>query len=193
MESIDIKVARTHHPLMDEIKNRWSARAFNGKNIDQSKLDTLLEAASWAASANNEQPWIYYYAHRNTEGFTSLWNCLMEGNRPWTLQASVLLVACIRKTFDKTGKNNGTAEHDLGMANAQLLLQANHMHIYGHLMGGFERHKVVELLKLDINFHPVCMIALGHIADANTLEEPYKSRELSPRHRKELKELRERS
>ncbi|MEP7196260.1 MAG: nitroreductase family protein [Saprospiraceae bacterium] len=189
MKSEEIKIAKTNHPVLSEISKRWSARAFDSSLIGQEELETLLEAASWAPSANNEQPWTYYYAHHGTAGFESLWECLMEANRPWTTKASILMVACTRKQFEKSGKNNHTAEHDLGMANALLLLQATKMNIYGHLMGGFERHKIIELLNLDEHMHPVCMIALGKLADPETLEEPYKTRELTPRNRKPLVEF----
>ena len=101
MKSNLIKIAQTNYPLIDVIKNRWSARSFTGDPIPQEQLNTILEAASWAASANNEQPWIYYYAHCNTTQFTSFWNCLNEGNHPWNKNASVLIIACIRKTFEK--------------------------------------------------------------------------------------------
>ncbi len=189
MEMNTIKAAHTRYPVMDVIKDRWSTRAFSGETISIEELNTLFEAASWAPSANNEQPWIYYYADKNAPGFQDLWNCLTPGNQPWTTNASVLLVACIRKTFDKTGKHNGSAEHDLGLANSHLLLQAISMNIYGHIMGGFDRNKVSEYLELSENIHPAFMLALGKLGNPESLEEPYKSRELAPRSRKQLEEI----
>ncbi|HMW40194.1 MAG: nitroreductase family protein [Saprospiraceae bacterium] len=189
MDSKNIKQATAQYELLPEIKNRWSARAFDGSPLSVTELNTLLEAAAWAPSANNEQPWIYYYAHRNTEAFKSLWDCLVEGNRPWTAQAAVLMIACTRTTFEQTGKHNGSAEHDLGLANANLLTQATGMNIYGHIMGGFDRAKATALLQLPDNIRPMYMIALGKLGDPASLEEPYKSRELAPRSRKPLDEI----
>lgn len=189
MDSKNIKQATAQYELLPEIKNRWSARAFDGSPLSVTELNTLLEAAAWAPSANNEQPWIYYYAHRNTEAFKSLWDCLVEGNRPWTAQAAVLMIACTRTTFEQTGKHNGSAEHDLGLANANLLTQATGMNIYGHIMGGFDRAKATALLQLPDNIRPMYMIALGKLGDPASLEEPYKSRELAPRSRRPLDEI----
>ncbi|NOT36925.1 MAG: nitroreductase family protein [Saprospiraceae bacterium] len=189
MQSKLIKVANTIQPVLELIKQRWSARSFNKQAISQEEFHTIMEAATWAASANNEQPWMYYYAHNNTESFSKLWECLVDGNKPWTKSASVLMIACVRKTFEKTGKNNGSAEHDLGMASSQLLLQATSMNIYGHIMGGFDRIKAKELLNLDDNIVPVNMIALGYLAEADQLEEPYRTRELTGRNRKKVEEF----
>lgn len=189
MQSKLIKLAQTKYPILDLFKHRFSARSFKPQNISENDLNTILEAASWAASANNEQPWRYYYVHFNSETFHRVWDCLADGNKPWTKNASVLIIACIQKTFEKTGKNNGSAEHDLGMANAQLLLQANSMHIYGHIMGGFDKIKASELLKLNENTVPVNMIALGYLDEADKLEEPYRTRELTSRNRKELEDF----
>lgn len=189
MKSNLIKVAQTQFPVIDVIKNRWSARSFNGDPINHEQIHTILEAASWAASANNEQPWQYYFALRGTDSYTNLWNCLSEGNQAWTKNASILIVACIRKTFEKNGKDNGSAFHDLGMANANLLLQATSMKIYGHIMGGFDKSKATTALHLNENTIPVNMIVLGFLDEADKLEEPYLTRELTARNRKKVEEF----
>ncbi len=123
-------------------------------------MDELFEAARWAASANNEQPWQYVYAHRGTPAFEQLWNCL----KPWST-------------------------HDVGMANAQLMLQAAQRDIYGHMMAGFDASQTAELLELSEEQRPVCMIALGYLGEADQLEEPYKTRELTPRNRLSITEF----
>ncbi len=189
MKSKLVKVAQTQFPVIDLIKNRWSARSFNSDILSQEKINTILEAASWAASANNEQPWQYYYAVRESQSFTNLWNCLNEGNQAWTKNASILIVACVRKTFEKNGKDNGSALHDLGMANASLLLQATSMNVYGHIMGGFDKSKATSVLNLNENIVPVNMLALGYLDEADKLEEPYLTRELTTRNRKKLEEF----
>ena len=183
MDSIRIKtpiVQTDIHPL---IQKRWSPLAFADKPISEGQMEELFEAAAWAPSAFNEQPWEYVYAHRGTEGFEKLWSCLAQGNQPWTKSASVLLVALYKNTFSRNGKPNPWGSHDLGMASAQLLLQAVHRDIYGHLMAGFDKAKLSALLNLEENVSPVCMGALGYLGHAESLDGAFKTRELSARSR----------
>jgi nitroreductase len=184
-----IKEAKTSYPVIDLIRKRWSARSFSGKNISQNDLNTILEAASWAPSANNEQPWQYYYAFHGSENFQKLWECLLPGNQPWTKNASVLIAAVARKTYAANQKENPVAIHDLGMANSQLFLQATAMNIYGHPMAGFDKAKLSDFLHLNDQQEAVCMIALGYLDNPEKLEEPFKTREISPRQRKPLEEF----
>ena len=184
-----IKTAETKYPVIDLIKNRWSARSFSAQPISEESMNTLMEAASWAASAGNEQPWLYYYAHQGSEGFQNLWECLNGGNQPWCKDAAVLLVSVYRKTSASTGKPNANAVHDTGMANAQLFLQATSMRIYTHPMAGYDRERLTELLKLGDDKGIACMVALGYLDDAEKLEEPFKTREVTPRTRKDISEI----
>lgn len=185
----NIKIAETKYSVLDLIKNRWSTRSFSTKEISEEELNTLLEAASWAASANNEQPWEYVYAHRGTEGFETLKNTLMAGNSPWAKDAAVLVAAIARTTFQANGKPNAAALHDLGLANSHLLLQATAMHIYAHVMGGFEQDKLRQALDLTEHQQAVCVIALGYLDVPEKLEEPYRGREITARTRKPLTEF----
>lgn len=184
VESINVKAAVVQTDVHPLIQKRWSALAFSEQQITDEQIEELFEAASWAASAYNEQPWHYFYARRGTDGFEQLWSCLKAGNQPWTKAASVLFVAVHTNTFAMNNMPNSCAAHDLGMANAQLLLQAVHRDIYGHLMAGFDVEKVRQLLKLGENSTPLCMGALGYLGDADSLTDAYKNREKSPRNRK---------
>ncbi|MBE9464034.1 nitroreductase family protein [Dyadobacter subterraneus] len=184
-----IKIANTEHDVLDLIKNRWSPRSFSDKVIPENDLHTILEAAGWAASANNEQPWQYYYASKGHDGFVQITESLAGGNKPWAQHADVLIVSVARKTFEANQSENGAAMHDLGMANAHLLLQASALNIYSHMMGGFDKAKISETLDLTENQFPVAIIALGYLDEAEKLEEPFKTRELSPRVRKPLNEF----
>ena len=184
-----IKIAKTTYPVLDVIKNRWSARAFSNKIVTDEELNTLFEAASWAASANNEQSWHYIYAKKETEAFDNICNCLLPGNQPWAKNAAALIVAVARKTFEANNTVNAYAGHDLGMANAHLLLQAGAMNIYCHPMAGFNKIKLTENLNLSENQDPFCVIATGFLAGAETLEEPFKTRELTERKRKNIAEF----
>lgn len=184
-----IKIATTQGPVLDLIRKRWSARSFADRMIAQTDIDTLIESAGWAPSANNEQPWVYYYAVKGTAGHDALVNGLMPGNQPWAKNAPVLLVSVARKTFAGNGNHNAYAHHDTGMANAQLLLQARSMDIYSHVMGGFNRQVVTEALGLDDTREVVCVIALGYLDHADKLEEPFRTREMMARSRKPLEEI----
>ena len=184
IETTKIKAAQTQFDVAPFITDRFSPRAISEKSISNEAMNTIFEAASWSASANNEQPWEFYYAHKGTEGFQKIWESLMGGNQPWAKDAAALVITVARKTFAANGTANGSALHDLGMANATLLLQARALDIFGHPMGGFDREKATEILNLDENRVPVCVIALGYLGDAEQLIEPFKTRELSPRSRK---------
>lgn len=184
-----IKIAKTHGPVIDVIRGRWSARSFANKVITEQEMHTMIEAATWAASANNEQPWEYYYAFKGTPSFDKLAESLMPGNKPWATNAAALIVSVARKTFAANGNENKMALHDAGMANAQLMLQARAMDIHTHAMGGFDRSMVGETLQLADQKQIVCMIAAGYLDHADKLEEPFKTRELTERSRKTVAEI----
>ncbi len=187
---MSIKIAETKHKVIDLIKNRWSARSFSDKTISETDLHTLFEAASWAFSANNAQPWEYVYAHReDSEAFQKLHSCLMGGNQPWTKNAAVLIAVLAHKKLEN-GHENKAAKHDVGAANATLMLQATNMNIFGHVMGGFDPAKTIETLNVDTEiFEPVVFMALGYLDAPEKLEEPFKTRELTPRARKPLNDF----
>jgi len=187
---MSVKIPETRFKISDPIKNRWSARSFADKPISEEDIHTLLEAASWAFSANNAQPWVYVYAHReNKASFDKLLNCLLPGNQPWAKNAAVLMCVLAKKKLDN-GQENKAAKHDVGAANATLMIQAIQMNIYGHVMGGFDANKAVETLNIDTNeMEPVVFMALGYLDTAEKLEEPFKTRELTPRSRKSIEEF----
>ncbi|SDK83491.1 Nitroreductase [Catalinimonas alkaloidigena] len=189
-ETLDIKSAKTKYPVHELLRSRWSARAFADKALDEDTLRTLFEAASWAPSSMNEQPWVYLYAHRSdAENFQKFFDCLMPGNQAWADRAAVLVLSLAEKNYQNSGRPNTHAWHDVGAANTNLLLQAASMDIYGHQMGGFDRQKTVQAFDLPEHLEPVCFIALGYLDNPETLEEPFRSRELAERHRKPLEQI----
>lgn len=182
-----IKQAKTKHNVHELIKNRWSARSFSEKEITQEELETIFEAAGWAFSSMNYQPWRYIYAHKKDEvNFQKMVNCLNGGNKPWAKDAPVIIMALAKKNFDN-GISNAAALHDLGAANTNLILQATSMNIYGHLMGGFDKEKAIEVFNIDTEeYEPFVFIALGYLDTPEKLIEPFKTREVTPRTRKPL-------
>lgn len=189
MEVLEIKRLESEGDLHPLIEKRWSPRAFSSKQIPDEDLNEIFEAASWAASAMNEQPWQYIYATNGTPGFDKLWNCLNEGNQSWTKNAPVLFVALYRERYRKNGKPNRSALHDLGMANAQLMLQASANDVYGHFMGGFNGEKLKSVIDVEEGTVPFCMGVLGYLGDAEKLDEPYRTRERTKRTRNPLTEF----
>lgn len=181
-----IKHAITKFPVLDLIKQRWSARSFSPKEITTEQIHTILEAASWAPSANNEQPWEFQYAVKGSKGFDTIWNCLNPGNQPWNKKAAGFIVTIARKTLATNGNPNANAEHDSGIATGYLLLQAASMGIYTHPMGGVDKAKLSAELKLTDDEKLLCVISLGYLDNAEKLEEPFKERELTARVRKPL-------
>jgi nitroreductase len=184
------KIAITKFPVLDLIKNRWSAKSFSEKAVAEKDLYTLIEAASWMFSANNEQPWRFVTAERNSADFTRILESLNPSNAVWAKNAAAFIVSIAKINLDKEGNPvNNWAEHDLGAANAAMILQATSMNIAAHPMSGFDAGKIKEAFGLDEYLKPVAIIALGYLDKADKLEEPFKTRELSSRKRKELSEI----
>lgn len=180
---MSIKIANTQHDVIDLIKNRWSPRSFSAKDLTAATLETILEAGSWAPSANNTQPWRFIYALRGTAGFDKLLATLAPGNQPWAKNAAALVATIgIRETPDTQQKNHYFM-HDVGMATSFMLLQALNMEIYAHVMAGFNKQQFAETAGLAANEEAVSIVAMGYIDSAEKLEEPYKTRELTARSR----------
>jgi nitroreductase len=183
------KLIPTNRPVINLIRERWSPRSFSEKTISQEDMNTLLEAGSLAFSANNQQPWYYVYAYKGTDGFDALWSTLAAGNQPWAKSAAVLMISFARKVNDK-GAPNPWSHHDLGAANATMVLQALSMGIYAHLMAGFSKQAALEVTGIDADvWEPVAAIALGYPGQADALDEPYLSWEKAPRTRKSIEEI----
>lgn len=185
----EIKFAKTKYPVNELIRKRWSARSFSNKPIQQEILNQLSEAASWAPSSMNFQPWKYIYAHRSDkEHFHKMASCLTAGNDLWAPHAAVLILSLAQTKFDN-GHPNTAALHDVGGSNALLMIEAVANNIYGHLMGGFDYAKTIKEFNLPSDLQPVVFIALGYLDDPHKLAEPFKTREVTARHRKSLGEF----
>jgi nitroreductase len=186
--SID-KSVNTQHPVHELIRKRWSPHAFSNRAVEPDKLMTLLEAASWAASSYNEQPWRFIVATKdNPEAYDRLLSCLVGGNQEWAQQAPVLMITAAKLHF-ANGNPNRHAFHDVGAAATTLALQAAALGLFIHQMAGLEVEKAQSLLQVPENYEPVAGIALGYLGDPQTLSDRLRDREMTPRSRKSLKEF----
>jgi nitroreductase len=178
------KSAEFESPIIDLIKNRRSRRAYAEKTVEQEKIISLFEAARWAPSSVNEQPWIYVYA---TKDSTELWNkifdALNESNKVWVKKVPLLIASFVRKNFTRYDRPNDAARYDLGAANAFLSLQATHLGLNVHQIGGFDNEKLKENLKVPDIYEPVIVLAIGYPGEIEILPENLKLRELAPRER----------
>ncbi len=183
------KTAPTAHPVHELIRQRWSPRAFTSQPVSADALATVFEAASWAASASNGQPWIFVFAHRaDTADFERLLHSLVPPNQAWAKDAAVLVLALARTT-NANGQPNKWAHHDVGAATTTLLLQATAQGLHGHVMAGFEAEKTRDVFALPAHIEPVTFIALGYQGAPELLAEPFLTRELAPRTRKPVSEI----
>jgi nitroreductase len=179
------KLADTTYPIEPLLKQRWSPRAFADRPVEVEKLLSLWEAARWSASCTNQQPWYFIVATRaDPTEYARLLSCLRENNQLWASQAPVLMVSVAKLTFDMNGQANRYAFHDVGLAAANLIVQATALGLYVHQMAGFYPDKVRELYSVPEDFEPVAGIVLGYPGDPATLSEELRQRELAPRTRK---------
>ena len=179
----ELKKATTTKPVLDLIKNRWSARSFSDKKITDDEMHTIIEAGSWAFSAMNEQPWRFIYALKGTALFEKLFALLMAGNQPWCKNAGALMLVVGKKTYTASGHENYSMTHDIGAANMLMTLQGNSMGIFSHVLGGYHANQAATIFDLEDDLVPVVMMAFGHLDEAEKLEEPVRTRELTPRSR----------
>ena len=189
LSALPTKPAPTAHPVHELIRSRWSPRAFTSQPISEEELMTLFEAATWAASSGNSQPWRFVYAHRADEAnFQRLLSCLVPANQTWAKEAAVLVLA-LAQAMQPNGQPNLWARHDVGAATATLLLQATAQGLHGHVMAGFDADRTREAFALPADIEPVTFTALGHQGAPEQLEEPNRTRETEPRTRKPVSEV----
>lgn len=181
------KLADTAYPIEPLLKQRWSPRAFAERPVEIDKLLSLWEAARWSASCTNQQPWYFIVATREEKAeYARLLSCLRENNQLWASQAPVLMVSVAKLAFDMNGQPNRYAFHDVGLAVANLIVQATALGLYVHQMAGFYPDKVRELYSVPDGFEPVAGIVLGYPGDPATLPEDLRQREMAPRTRNPL-------
>ncbi len=185
------KAAVTSFEVHDLIEARWSPVGFDpDKSIDRAALLSMLEAARWAASSSNLQPWRFIVAPKeNPDEFQKILSVLREGNVSWAQHAAVLMIAVIKK-HRRPDVLNRHASHDLGQAIAQMVLQALTHGIYAHQMGGFFPDKARQVYNIPDEYEPFTAIAFGYkTLDLSHLSEAQRQRELTQRQRQALREM----
>jgi nitroreductase len=179
-------------PVLDVIANRWSPYRFLPRKIEDEKLQCCLEAARWAASSFNDQPWFWIIARRqDEEAFQRMISCLMEANREWASNAGALILTVTRAAFEYNGKPNRVAQHDLGQAAAYLAIQATALGLQVHQMAGVNLSLIRQEYGIPEGYDPQTGIAIGYADTSEPVDDQAKElskRESGPRRRKALGE-----
>jgi nitroreductase len=178
---------KTEQDINDIFVNRWSPRAMSGQEIDEKTLFALFEAARWAPSANNNQPWRFIYARRNTNDWNTFFNLLAEGNQVWAKNAAVLIVVISKTTFDN-GKPSITHSFDAGASWVSFALQGSLAGLVVHGMQGFDYDKAKDILCVPDGYQVEAMIAVGKKGKKEDLPDYLQEREF-PSSRKNTAEL----
>jgi nitroreductase len=187
--TIITKPAKTDHPINELIAKRWSARAFSTRPVEKSKLLSILEAARWAPSSRNEQPWRYIvFTNDNPEKLERAQSVLKDINN-YAKRASILICAITKKTYSDNGHYNRLHFHDLGAANENMFLEAFNQGLIMHEMGGFDVQKAREVFNIPEDFEVGIMIAIGYQDIHQVLPESLRQKAHLPRQRKPLSEI----
>ncbi len=182
--------APVDYPVQDVIKNRWSPRAFSDKPVSAEVLRSLFEAARWAPSCYNEQPWAYIVAMKDdTENFEKSLGALVEFNANWARMAPVLVIAVAELAFARNNAPNRNAQYDVGAASLQLSIEATARGLVVHQMAGFDPETAKEAYNIPQGWEPIAAMAIGYPGDASSLPEPYQTKEKAPRTRKPIREF----
>src|SRR5215470_9761026 len=183
------KAAPAAAPIHELIRNRWSPRAFSEKLIPAAVLRSLFEAARWAPSSSNEQPWTFIVATRDDqENFDKILGTLVEFNAGWARHAAALAIAVSKLNFEK-GNPNRNAFYDTGAASVLITLEAVAQGLVTHQMAGFDHHTAKEVFGVPEGFEPIAAMAIGYPGDEKLLPEKLRERELAPRTRKPVRDF----
>jgi nitroreductase len=182
------KVRKTDYPVNPLILDRWSPRSMTGEEMSDKELMGLFEAARWAPSSYNNQPWRFLYAKRNTPSWPLFFNLMIEFNQGWSKNAAALVVVISGKNFEKNNKPCHTHSFDTGAAWMALALEGASKGYTVHGMEGFDYEKAKKDLNIPEEYQVEAMIAIGKRAPADQLPPELQQREV-PSMRKPLEEI----
>ena len=184
---MNMKEAATDYPILQVLAERWSPYCFEDRPVSEADLLSLFEAARWAASSYNEQPWNYLVATReNSQEFGRLLSCLVEANQAWAKAAPVLVLGVVNLRFAKNNQDNRAAVYDLGLAAGNLVVEATARGLSVHQMIGILPDKAREIYQIPEHFEAWTAMAIGYKADPARLPDVLKERDLTLRQRKPL-------
>jgi nitroreductase len=184
---MNTKKAVTDYPILPILAERWSPYGFEDRPVSETDLCSLFEAARWAASSYNEQPWNYLVATReNSAEFGRLLSCLVEANQAWAKKAPVLVLGIVSLRFARNDQDNRAAVHDLGLAAGNLLAEATTRGLSVHHMIGILPEKARELYQIPELFEAWTAMAIGYKADPTKLPDALRERDMALRQRKPL-------
>jgi nitroreductase len=184
------KTASTDYPIHELLAARWSPYAFDDRSVALADLRSLFEAARWAPSSYNEQPWSYIVARREEpEEFNKLLSCLVEANQEWAKSAPVLVLCVVTLRFRRNDKEDRAAVHDLGLASGNLVFEATSRGLSVHQMIGIEPEKAREIYNIHEGSEAWTAIAIGYRGDPAGVPGELAERDSTPRTRKRLAEF----
>jgi nitroreductase len=181
------KPAPAGAPIHDLLVHRWSPRAFENKAVEPEKLRTVFEAARWAASSYNGQPWNFIIATKDDhKNFQRVLDSFVEFNQGWAKHAPVIGLSVAQLKFQHNGQPNRHAFHDVGQAATSLAVQATALGLQLHQMAGIDPEKAREIFNIPEGYEAVAGFALGYPGDASALPDQLRERERGPRERRPL-------
>jgi nitroreductase len=181
----EIKIARTDYPILEPIAKRWSPCAYSDRMVSTDDLHSVFEAARWAASNSNEQPWYYIIGTKNDpEQYSKVLLCLNESNQKWAKAAPVLALGVVSTKFKRNNKPNRHAFHDLGQASANLSIEATARGLSVHQMGGILPDKAKVDFDIPDDHEVVTGIAIGYVGPPESAPEGFRERDITPRQRR---------
>lgn len=184
------KSISTDHSIHQLIAERWSPYAFSERAVAEADLRSLLEAARWAASSYNEQPWSFIVATKDrAEEFEAVLSCLVEPNQAWARATPVLMLCCSSTEFSRNGKPNGSAIHDLGLAAGNICLEATARGLSVHQMAGILPDRARALFAIPDSVQVVTAMAIGYAAAPSDSPTEFHDRDAAPRQRKRLSQF----
>lgn len=162
---------------------RWSPRAFSSNPVETKKIFSLIEAARWAPSAFNEQPWRFIIGQKGDDTYDKIFGTLVEWNQKWSKNAPVLILNLAKKTFTHNNTQNVTFKYDLGQAVGFMSLEAVNLGLVSHQMTGFDASKAANLFEVPDDFQVVSVMAVGYQGETDELPEEFAKIEIKPRER----------
>ena len=184
-----LKHAPAIEGVPEVILQRWSPRAFSDKQVSNEDLKKVFEAARWAASSYNEQPWRFFVGRKGDVTYKKIFDALIEFNQAWTKSAPVLILSIGKKTFAHNNAPNHYALHDTGAATAYLGLGATALGLHTHSMAGFDNDKARAAFQIPEDYAIGAVTALGYFGNPDALPEQLRTMEEAPRTRKPVDEF----